>query len=98
MLHIQGLKAAYAATDVLRGIDLDVPAGQLLCVLGPSGHSHIVCHDWPNEVVVFRRDGELFCRAPGEMQIDGIPTRRRGRIKKDSRVEGHRFSFSLEPI
>lgn len=37
MLHIQGLKAAYAATDVLRGIDLDVPAGQLLCVLGPSG-------------------------------------------------------------
>ena len=68
------------------------------CVLGPSGHSHIVCHDWPNEVVVFRRDGELFCRAPGEMQIDGIPTRRRGRIKKDSRVEGHRFSFSLEPI
>jgi thiamine transport system ATP-binding protein len=37
LLHIEALSAAYDETDVLRDIDLDVPAGQLLCVLGPSG-------------------------------------------------------------
>ncbi len=68
------------------------------CVLGPSGHSHVVCHDWPNEVVLFRRHGELFCRTPGAMEIDGVETRRRGLITRSSRVQGDRFSFSLEPI
>ena len=37
MLTIRGLLVAYQGEDILRGIDLDVPAGQLLCVLGPSG-------------------------------------------------------------
>jgi thiamine transport system ATP-binding protein len=37
MLHIEGLVVAYLGEDILRGIDLHVPAGQLLCVLGPSG-------------------------------------------------------------
>ncbi len=37
MLHIEGLTAAYAEQDVLRDVSLVVPAGQLLCVLGPSG-------------------------------------------------------------
>jgi len=68
------------------------------CVLGPSGHSHVVCHNWPNEVVVFRRHGELFCRTPGTMEIDGVETRRRGLITQSSRVQGDRFSFSLESI
>jgi len=37
MLRIEGLSAAYGDETVLRGIDLHVPAGELLCVLGPSG-------------------------------------------------------------
>ena len=37
MLSIQGLVVAYLGEDILHGLDLDVPAGQLLCVLGPSG-------------------------------------------------------------
>jgi hypothetical protein len=68
------------------------------CVLGPSGHSHVVCHKWPGEVVVFRRHGELYCRTAGTMDIDGVATRHRGPITRSSRVQGDRFSFSLEPI
>jgi FHA domain-containing protein len=68
------------------------------CVLGPSGHSHVVCHNWPNEVVMFRRHGELFCRTTGSMEIDGVATRRRGLLTQNSRVQGDRFSFSLESI
>jgi thiamine transport system ATP-binding protein len=37
MLSVSGLVVAYEGEDILRGIDLDVPTGQLLCVLGPSG-------------------------------------------------------------
>ena len=37
MLHVESLTAAYEDADVLREVDLDVPDGQLLCVLGPSG-------------------------------------------------------------
>ncbi len=37
MLHLVDVCATYGHEDVLRGIDLDVPSGQLLCVLGPSG-------------------------------------------------------------
>ena len=37
MLQARGLSSAYDGTPVLRHIDLDVPGGQLLCVLGPSG-------------------------------------------------------------
>ncbi|WP_375183856.1 ATP-binding cassette domain-containing protein, partial [Marinobacter sp.] len=37
MIHIRGLAKQSGSHAVLRGIDLDVPAGQFLVVLGPSG-------------------------------------------------------------
>ena len=37
MLRIEGLSAAYDETVVLRELELEVPAAELLCVLGPSG-------------------------------------------------------------
>lgn len=36
-LRVVGLRRSYGATPVLRGIDLDVPAGALTAVVGPSG-------------------------------------------------------------
>ena len=37
MLRIEGVTAAYDDEVVLHDLDLAVPAGELLCVLGPSG-------------------------------------------------------------
>jgi thiamine transport system ATP-binding protein len=37
LLELRGVRAGYGGDDVLRDIDLSVPEGQLLCVLGPSG-------------------------------------------------------------
>lgn len=68
------------------------------CVLGPSRHSHVVCPNWPSEVVVFRRAGQLYCRTSGTIEIDGIATPRRGPITRNSRIQGDQFSFSLEAI
>ncbi len=37
MVRIRGLSKRYGGRDVLRGIDLDVAAGSVMCVIGPSG-------------------------------------------------------------
>ncbi len=37
MLELRGVRAAYDSIDVLHGIDLVVPAGQVIALLGPNG-------------------------------------------------------------
>uniref|UniRef100_UPI000D3C3EBA amino acid ABC transporter ATP-binding protein n=1 Tax=unclassified Variovorax TaxID=663243 RepID=UPI000D3C3EBA len=37
ILEISGLRKSYGGTEVLRGVDLQVHAGELVCVIGPSG-------------------------------------------------------------
>jgi polar amino acid transport system ATP-binding protein len=36
-VRIRGLRKAFGNLDVLRGIDLDVPDGQVVAIIGPSG-------------------------------------------------------------
>ena len=68
------------------------------CVLGPASHCHVVCRDWPTEVVIFRHDNRLFCRTAGSLKIDGRTTKRRGPITPHSRIEGEKFSLTLEEL
>ena len=37
MIKISGLWAGYGGLDILRGVDLDVPEGQVTCIVGPNG-------------------------------------------------------------
>ncbi len=37
MLRVEGLRKAFGATEVLRGIDLELARGEVVCVIGPSG-------------------------------------------------------------
>ncbi len=37
MVRIRGLTKSYGGRPVLRGIDLDVAAGSVMCIIGPSG-------------------------------------------------------------
>jgi hypothetical protein len=68
------------------------------CILGPRPHSHIVCRNWTEEVILFKHEKELFCRTRGTMQIDGVTRRNRARVQYDSQVSGEGFSFNLESI
>lgn len=68
------------------------------CVLGPNGQSHVVCRNWPREVVLYRAEERLFCRVPGAFLVDGAECRDQAALAPRSRVSGEGFSFSVEPI
>ncbi|MBX7167536.1 MAG: hypothetical protein K1X74_14495 [Pirellulales bacterium] len=68
------------------------------CVLGPGRDSHVVCPQWPHEVVLFGRGEELGCRAPAGLEIDGVRYEGRGTVRPGSRITGEAFSLSLESI
>ena len=37
MLEVRGLKAGYGKEEIVHGMDMDVDAGEFVCVLGPNG-------------------------------------------------------------
>ncbi len=68
------------------------------CVLGPKNQNHVVCRDWSNDVVLFRREGRLYCRAKEGVHVDGRFCDDQSPVRGDSHVLGDDFSFSLEPV
>jgi polar amino acid transport system ATP-binding protein len=36
-IHVTGLKKSFGSNEVLKGIDVDVAEGEVVCVIGPSG-------------------------------------------------------------
>ena len=63
MLEITGLRAGYGATEVLRGIDMRVGAGEIVTVLGSNGVGKTTL----NKTL----SGVLAARA-GEIRFDGV--------------------------
>jgi hypothetical protein len=68
------------------------------CVLGPKWQNHVVCRDWSSDVVLYRQDEDLFCRAKEAIEIDGQLCDGRGRLDGNSHVVGGDFSLSLEEL
>ena len=68
------------------------------CVLGPKFQNHVVCRNWSHDVVLYRQEDELFCRAMESIEIDGQLCDGRGRIGGNSRVSGGDFALSLELV
>jgi len=67
-------------------------------ILGPKPKSHVVCRDWPQEVVLYRQGDQLMCRTAGRLEIDGVVYENRGRVFPNSHVQGDGFSLTLEPL
>ncbi|MBC8355756.1 MAG: FHA domain-containing protein [Planctomycetes bacterium] len=68
------------------------------CVLGPRWQNHVVCPEWEADVVLYRQDDELYCRAMDAIEIDGELCDGRGRLNSNSHVAGSDFSMSLEEL
>jgi hypothetical protein len=68
------------------------------CVLGPKWQNHVVCPEWTGDVVLYRRDGELFCRAMEPIEVDGKYCDGQARIGPNCHVAGTDFSLCLEEV
>ncbi len=68
------------------------------CVLGPKWQNHVVCREWAGDVVLYRGDGQIMCRAMESIEIDGKLHDGRGAVQPGSHVMGSDFSLSLEGV
>jgi hypothetical protein len=68
------------------------------CILGPGSTSHIVCRDWPQDVVLFPQGGTLHCRTAGRFEVDSVAVEDRTTITRSSQIVGEDFSLSLENV
>jgi branched-chain amino acid transport system ATP-binding protein len=64
VLEIAGLRAAYGPIEALRGIDLEVRAGELVCLLGANG---------AGKSTTLRAISGLLRPAAGRIVFDGRP-------------------------
>ena len=69
MLRLEGIHKRFGDLEVLRGIDLEVARGEVVCVLGPSGSGKstllrcINVLEPPEEGEIFL-EGHDICRGP----------------------------------
>ena len=68
------------------------------CVLGPKWQNHVVCREWTGDVVLYRTDDKIMCRAMESIEIDGKLHDGRGPVRPGSHVLGTDFSLSLEAV
>jgi branched-chain amino acid transport system ATP-binding protein len=61
-LKLRGIVAGYGQGDILRGLDLDVPAGQITCLVGPNGSG---------KSTVLRVISGLLAPAAGKVSLGG---------------------------
>jgi ABC-type polar amino acid transport system ATPase subunit len=70
MLKLQDVHKRFGKLEVLRGVDLDVARGEVICVLGPSGSGKstllrcVNLLEPPEEGEIFL-EGKDICRGPG---------------------------------
>jgi polar amino acid transport system ATP-binding protein len=70
ILRLQGIHKRFGELEVLRGIDLEVARGEVVCVLGPSGSGKstllrcVNLLEQPEEGEIFL-DGRDICKGPG---------------------------------
>jgi polar amino acid transport system ATP-binding protein len=82
-LSLRGVHKRFGELEVLRGIDLDVNKGEVVCVLGPSGSGKstlLRCLNLlepPEEGHIFIGGREITHQARGEQQADIDYVRRR---------------------
>jgi Fe-S cluster assembly ATP-binding protein len=80
LLSIRGLRATVAGREVLKGIDLDLPAGQVHAIMGPNGSgksslSHVLAGKPGYEVTggsVLFQGQDLLALAPEERARAGV--------------------------
>lgn len=64
MLNVRSLSAAYGASEVLHGIDINVPAGEIVAIMGRNGMG---------KTTLMKTLMGILPEKSGEVDVDGIP-------------------------
>lgn len=68
------------------------------CLLGPTAENHIHCPDWTQSLLLYRREGGLYCKARDDLFINDCQTPGGGRLPPGTVVTGNSFRFRIETI
>jgi hypothetical protein len=66
------------------------------CLLGPARDNHVVCPEWNETVLLYRKADGFWCKSQSQIAIDGQWTEGGGLVKPGSCVSGNEFRFRLE--
>jgi hypothetical protein len=67
------------------------------CLLGPSTDNHVVCPDWTQTVLLYRKADGFWAKSQSQILIDGkLMPEGGGPVKPGSYVSGNDFGFRLE--
>lgn len=68
------------------------------CLIGPGAEKHVPCRNWEQTVVLFRKDGQFWCRAGVPLTTDGQPNEGPIPIEVGQVVTGPEIRFRLEEV
>lgn len=66
------------------------------CILGPRPHSHVVCRNWTEEVILFKHDNELYCRCQHVGQVSNLSEA--GQASNRSRQVGNLSYMQIDGV
>ena len=66
------------------------------CLLGSGDEHHIVCSDWPGQVMLVRQRDELWCRSQLELTVNGHRLGSGKRLRSGDIVMGEDLRFRIE--
>lgn len=69
------------------------------CLMGPGRDHHVLCDGWSETVVLFRRNGEFWCKSRNPVSVAGKAARDGGPIRPGDVVSsGSDVRFRLEEV
>lgn len=68
------------------------------CLLGPGPENHIVCPDWPDTLVLFKRDGKWHCKSRMNLAVDGDIVTDSHEVKAGSIISGDELRLRIEAL
>lgn len=69
-----------------------------VCILGAGEGAHIPVTHWSQEVVLYRKENNIWIRTGSEFTINEVKFQLRAPLAVPCRVIGPDFSFALEPL
>jgi len=68
------------------------------CLLGPGAENHIRCPGWQQSVLLFRREGRLWCKSRDELFLGGKHAPDGGELEPGVVVTGTDIRFRIESV